>query len=159
MIVNFLVRKILWLLKEPMLRWDNQEKYLFLLGLLGEEHSLDVRQNTTLGNGDARQQLVELFIVTDGKLQVTGDDTGLLVVTGGVTCQFQNFSGKIFHHSCQIYWCSSANTFCIISFTQKAVNSANRELKAGPAGAGLGLSLDLTTLTTTRHDACLFGSL
>jgi len=135
--VNFLIRKMLWLLKEPMLRWDNQEKCLFLLGLLGEEHSLDVRQNTTLGNGDARQQLVELFIVTDGKLQVTGDDTGLLVVTSGVTCQFQDLSGQVFHDGSQVHGGTSSHTLGVVALTQKAVNSANRELKAGPAGAGL----------------------
>jgi hypothetical protein len=37
-----------------------------------------------------------LLIVTDGQLKMTGNDTVLLVVTGGVASEFENFSGKIF---------------------------------------------------------------
>ena len=43
--------------------------------LLGEEDSLDVGQHTTLGNGDSLQQLVQLLVVPDGQLQVSGDDS------------------------------------------------------------------------------------
>ena len=43
--------------------------------------------------------LVEFLIVSDGELQVSWDDTGLLVVTGSVTGQFQNFSGQVFQDS------------------------------------------------------------
>merc|ERR1712048_1293451 len=56
------------------------------------EDSLDVREDTTLGNGDSSQQLVQLLIVTDGQLQVPGDDPGLLVVTGSIACQFKDLS-------------------------------------------------------------------
>ena len=42
---------------------------LGLLGLLGEEHSLDVGEDTTLGNGHSGQELVQLLVVTDGQLQ------------------------------------------------------------------------------------------
>ena len=52
--------------------------------LLGEEDSVDVGQDTSLGDGDAAEELVELFVVADGQLQVTGDDAGALVVAGGV---------------------------------------------------------------------------
>eukprot|EP00045_Choanoeca_perplexa_P009715 m.94793 g.94793 ORF g.94793 m.94793 type:complete len:54 (-) comp15004_c0_seq3:25-186(-) len=38
--------------------------------LLGEEDVVDVGQDTTLGDGHTRQQLVELFIVTHGQLDV-----------------------------------------------------------------------------------------
>ena len=36
------------------------------LRFLGQQHSLDVGQDTALRDGHATQQLVELFIVTDG---------------------------------------------------------------------------------------------
>ena len=42
---------------------------LGLLGLLGEEDSLDVGQDTSLGDGDTGQQLVQLLVVTDGQLE------------------------------------------------------------------------------------------
>ena len=63
-----------------------------LLGLLGEEDSLDVGEDTALGNGDAGQELVQLLVVPDGQLEVTGDDPGLLVVTGSVASQLQDLS-------------------------------------------------------------------
>lgn len=63
---------------------------------------MNVRKDTTLGDGDVAQKLVQLLIVTDGELEVTRNDTGLLVVTGGVTCQFQDFCGKVFKNRGQV---------------------------------------------------------
>ncbi|XP_051788431.1 uncharacterized protein LOC127529333 [Erpetoichthys calabaricus] len=45
------------------------ERAYWFLGLLGQKHSLNVRQHTTLSDGHATQQLVELFVVTDSQLQ------------------------------------------------------------------------------------------
>ena len=69
--------------------------YLLLLSLLGQEHSLDVRQNTTLSNGHTGQKLVELLVVTDSQLQMSGDDTGLLVVTGSVASELLEDAGNL----------------------------------------------------------------
>ena len=49
---------------------ETEGSNLLLLGLLGQEHSLDVRQHTTLGDGHTGQQLVQLLVVADGQLQV-----------------------------------------------------------------------------------------
>ena len=38
--------------------------------------SLDVGQDTSLGNGYSRQELVELLVVADGQLQGTGKKYG-----------------------------------------------------------------------------------
>ncbi|KAF0022889.1 hypothetical protein F2P81_024870 [Scophthalmus maximus] len=65
-----------------------------LLGLLGQQHRLDVGQHAALSDGDSAQQLVELLVVADSQLQVTGDDPGLLVVAGRVTGQLQDLSGQ-----------------------------------------------------------------
>lgn len=56
---------------------------------------MDVGENTTLGDGDVSEELVQLLIVADGELQVTGDDTGLLVVTSGVTSQLEDFGSQV----------------------------------------------------------------
>ena len=79
-----------------------------LLCLFRQKHRLDVGQYTALGDGDARQELVQLLVVADGELQVTGDDSRLLVVTGGVSCQLEkySFSGG----------CSKMNTFVFWKF-------------------------------------------
>lgn len=60
---------------------------------------MDVGQNTTLGDGDVTEQLVQLLIVADGELKMTGDDTGLLVVTGGVASKLENFGSEVLKNS------------------------------------------------------------
>ena len=44
---------------------------LLLLGLLGEEHSLDVGEDTTLGNGNTGEEFVQFLVNADGELKVT----------------------------------------------------------------------------------------
>ena len=54
---------------------------------LGEKDGLDVGENTTLGDGDSSQKLVQFFVVPDGELEMPGVDPLLLVVTSGVAGQ------------------------------------------------------------------------
>ena len=105
---------------------------LGLLGLLGQEHGLDVRQYTTLGDGHARQKFVQLLVVADGQLKMTGDDPGLLVVTGSVACQLQNFGRQVLKHGSEVHGCTSAHTLGVVALPQQTVNSADWELKPGP---------------------------
>lgn len=63
---------------------------------------VDVGEHTTLGNGDVAEQLVQLLVVADGELQVTGDDAGLLVVTSSVAGQLEDFSGEVLEDSGEI---------------------------------------------------------
>jgi len=101
------------------------------LRLLGQKHGLDVGQNTTLGDGDAGQKLVQLLVIADGQLKMTGDDSGLLVVTGGVSGQLQNFSGKVLEDGSQVHWGTGANTLSVVSLAQKSVDTSHGELKPG----------------------------
>ena len=108
----------------------------FLLGastLLGQENGLDVGQNTTLGNCHACQQLVKFLVVPehkrghdnglacisippDGKLQMPRDDSGLLVVPGGIASQLQNLSSQVLHDRSHVDWCTGANSLGIVAF-------------------------------------------
>jgi hypothetical protein len=63
---------------------------------------VNVGQNTTLGDGDVAEKLVQFLIVADGQLKMTGDDTGLLVVTGGVTGQLEDFSSQVLKDGSQV---------------------------------------------------------
>ena len=55
---------------------------------------MDVGEDTTLGNGDVAEKLVQFLIVSDGELEMTGNDTGLLVVTGGVSEPTRGFQPR-----------------------------------------------------------------
>ena len=57
------------------------------VGLLGEQHRVDVGQHTTVGDGDAVKQLGELLVVASGEKQVARHDAGLLVVLGHLARQ------------------------------------------------------------------------
>merc|ERR1719209_2011123 len=111
-------RMILW--------WKASEVVsdLLLLGLLGED--------TTLGNGNTGEEFVQFLVVADGELEVTGDDSGLLVVTGSVACKLENLSSEVLHDCSQVDWGTSTNTLSIVSLAEESVDTSNGELKPGP---------------------------
>ena len=104
---------------------------LGLLGLLGQEYSLDVGQDTSLGDGDAREKFVQLLVVADGELQVTGDDPRLLVVTSGVSCQLQDLSCQVLHDGGEVDRCSGSYALGIVALAQMTVDTSYGELKPG----------------------------
>lgn len=127
----------------------------WFLGLLGQENSLDVGEDTTLSDGDTRKKLVQLFVVTDGQLQVTRDDPSLLVVASGVSGQLENFSGQVLHDGGQVDGSSSTDALGVATFAEHTVDTTDGELKSGTARTGLGLSLNFTSLSASRHVECM----
>lgn len=88
---------------------------------------MDVGEDTTLGDGDVTQELVQLLIVADGKLQVTGDDTGLLVVTGGVTSQLENLSSEVLENSSEVDGGTGTDTLSVVALAEQTVDTTNGE--------------------------------
>ena len=60
------------------------------VGLLGEQHKVDVGQHTIVGDGDAVKQLRELLVVASVEKKVARHDVGLLVVLGRIARQLQH---------------------------------------------------------------------
>ena len=137
---------------------DRSQDLLGLLGLLGEEYGLDVRQYTTLGDGHTREELVQFLIVTDGQLKMTRDDPGLLVVTSGVAGQLEDLSGQVLHDGGHVDGGTGSDTLGIVTLPQETVDTSHGELKSSTAGPGLCLSLDFAALASSGHDDCLVGS-
>lgn len=71
-------------------------------GLLGQEILVNVGEDTTLGDGYMSEKLVQLLVVADGQLEMTGNDTRLLVVASSVAGQFKNFSSEVFQYGGEI---------------------------------------------------------
>ena len=86
-----------------------------LVRLLGQEDSLDVGENSTLGDGDSGKQLVQLLVVPDGELEMTGDDPGLLVVTGSIASELEDLSSEVLHDGSEVHWGTSTYTLSIVS--------------------------------------------
>ncbi|CAN7989099.1 unnamed protein product, partial [Ixodes hexagonus] len=122
-----------------------------LARLLRQQDGLDVGQDASLRDGDAGQQLVELLVVADGQLQVSGNDTRLLVVPGGVPGQFEHLGGQVLEDGGQVDGGAGADALAVVALAQKTVDAAYRELQTGTRRAGLALGLRLASFAATRH--------
>jgi hypothetical protein len=124
------------------------------LGLLGQKDSLDVGEDTALGNGHTGQELVQLLVVADGQLEMTGDDPGLLVIAGSIASELEDLSREVLHNGGQVHRGTGTNTLGVVSLAEMPVDTANGELESSPVGAALCLSLNLASFAASRHDCC-----
>lgn len=101
---------------------------LSFLGCFHNQSLVDVWDNTTTSNGSFNQG-VQLFVTSDGKLQVSWSDSLYLQVLWGVTSKLQNFSSQILKNGSAVYsWGSSNSAVGTNSALQKSMNSSDREL-------------------------------
>ena len=76
------------------------------------------------------EQFVEFLVVSDGQEDVSGDDSGLLVVLGSVSSQFENFSSEILEDSCKVDGGSGSDSFGVVGMSEESSNSSDGELKS-----------------------------
>jgi len=69
------------------------------VALLADQGLVDVRDHAASGNGGLDEG-VQLFVSSDGELQVTGGDTLHLQVLRRVACQLENLSGQVLKDGC-----------------------------------------------------------
>ena len=103
---------------------------LLLGALLGKKDSVDVGKHTTGGDGNSSKQLVQFFVILDGKSNVTRHNTRLLVVTGGISGQFQNFGTEVFEDGGQVDRGTGSHAGGVLSLTKVSADTSNGELKA-----------------------------
>ena len=104
---------------------------------------MDEGDDSTLGDGDALQEFVQLLVVPDGQLEVAGDDPQLLVVPGSVPSQLNDLGSEVLHDSCKVDRGATSHPGGVVSLPQQAVDPSNWELQAGPGTSGLLASLGL----------------
>ena len=92
--------------------------------LLRQEDGLDVGKNSTLGDGDSGQQLVELLVVPDGELKMTRNDPGLLVVPGSVAGKLEDLRDEVLHDSGEVDGSSRTNSSGVVSFAKETMDPA-----------------------------------
>ena len=88
---------------------------------------MDVGEDTTGGDGDAAEQLVELLIVADGELDVTRDDALLLVVAGGVASELEDLSGEVLEDGGEVHGGTGADAGGVAADTEVTVHTPHRE--------------------------------
>lgn len=88
---------------------------------------MNVGKDTTLGDGDVTKELVQLLVIPDGELQMTRDDTGLLVIASSVTSQLKNFGSEIFEDGSQVDGSTGTDTLSVVALPEETVDTADRE--------------------------------
>ena len=73
------------------------------------------------------EQLVQLLIVTDGELQMTRDDTGLLVVTRGIASQFEDLSSQVLQDGSEVDRSTRTDALSVVALAQETMDTANGE--------------------------------
>ena len=110
---------------------------LLLGGLLGKKNSLNVGEDTTLSDGDTAEELAELFIVSDGELKMSGNDSRLLVVSGSVASELDDLSGQILENGGHVDGSTGTNSVSPVAPSKHSVDSADGELETSPGRSGL----------------------
>ena len=95
---------------------------------------VDVGKHTTLGNGNVSKKLVQLLVVADGELKMTGDDTRLLVVAGSITSQLEDFGSQVLKDSSEVDRSTSTDTLSIVALAKKTVDTTDRESETSLGG-------------------------
>ena len=88
---------------------------------------MNVGENTTLGDGDVSEQLVQLLIVPDGELKVARDDTSLLVVASGVASKLEDFGSQVLKNGSEVDGSAGTDTLSVVALAEETVDTTNGE--------------------------------
>lgn len=142
---------------------------LLALGLGGQELRVDVGEHTTLRDDNVAKELVELLVVADSELQVTGHDTRLLVVTGSVTGELEDLGSEVLEDSREVDGGTGTDTLGVVATLEETVDTTDGDwgsdvdlrhlltLKTGLGRPGRGLcalGAALATRLATSADHC-----
>jgi citrate lyase alpha subunit len=98
---------------------------------------VNVGQDTTLGDCDVTKKLVQLLVISDGELKMTGDDTGLLVVASSVASQLEDFSSQVLKDGSKVHWGTGTDTLSVVALAEQTVDTADGESETSLGGAAI----------------------
>ena len=101
------------------------------VALLFPESFFDVWSDTTLGELGGSEQLVELLIVADCKLDVSWSDLLLLVLISALTRQIEDLHGEVLKSGCQEDSTAWSNSSGVSALSELSVAAANWEDESG----------------------------
>ena len=90
---------------------------------------MDAGEDTALRDGNSGKNLLELLVVSDSELNVSGVDASLLVVSGGVASEFADLGCEILKDGSQVDGSAGTDSIGPVAVAEHSVDSANRELK------------------------------
>lgn len=113
---------------------------LGLLALLRlvDKRLVNVRNNTTTSNSRLDQS-IQLFVTTNGELQMPRRNTLDLQVLAGIAGQFQHFGREILENSGSVDGSRSTNTMSVMNrLLEETVHTTDRKLKTSLGRTRLG---------------------
>jgi hypothetical protein len=108
---------------------------------------MDVGEDSTRGDGDSAQKLVEFLIVLDGKSNVARDDAALLVVPGSVSGELEDLSAEVLKDGGEVDPGSDSSPLGVSSLPQVPADTGDGELKSGLRGRTDALSASAASLS------------
>lgn len=90
---------------------------------------MDVGEDTTSSDRGVAEELVQLVVVADSQLDVTGNNAGLLVVLSGVASEFEDLSGEVLKNGSEVHGGTSTDALSVATSLEEAGDSADGELK------------------------------
>ncbi|KAG8252182.1 Solute carrier 2, facilitated glucose transporter member 4 [Homalodisca vitripennis] len=78
-----------------------------------------------LGDGDTKQEFVELLVIPDGQLQVMGNDASLIFFMCHINSQLEHLSSEILHYGGQVYGSSGTHSLDLVARTKQMLDSAD----------------------------------
>ena len=90
---------------------------------------MDVRENTSGRDRDVSEKFVELLVVTDGELNVTWDDSGTLVVSGGISSQLEDLGSEVLKDGSHVHGCSTSESRGEVHVSHVSGDTSDGELK------------------------------
>ena len=112
---------------------------------------MDVGKNSSRSDGNSSEQLVQLLIVLDGKGDVTGHNTGLLVVTGGVTGKLEDLGTEVLEDGGEVDGGSGSHTGGVLALTEVTADTTDGELQSSLGGRAGALLLSAASFSFSRH--------
>ena len=82
-------------LRTPGYDFSISKLVLFRCLALLHEMCVNVRKHSPRSDRDLAQKLVQLLVVSDGELNVSGNDSQLLSFLRCVPCKFKNFGNEV----------------------------------------------------------------
>ena len=122
-----------------------------LFGLLGEKDGVDVGENTAGGDGDSAKELVELLVVLDRKGDVTGHNTSLLVVTGGIASKLEDLGTEVLEDGGEVDGGSGSHTGGVLALTEVTADTTDGELQSSLGGGAGALLFAAASFSFSRH--------
>ena len=92
---------------------------------------MDVGEDSTGGDGDAGEKLVELLVVLDREGDVAGADPGLLVVAGSVAGELKDLGAEVLEDTGNVDAGAHADALGVSSLLEVGPHTSDGELKSG----------------------------